>query len=196
MTATKAHVTIDLDDVQKAGGVAQAIVAWASESDDTSSGTVGAEFSTSGPGNGWSTTHGAADFAIRAFEGGALYYIDAEDGRLAEAVAVEEVEPAEGEEGKWEDADGCEWGADDVTYDGSGGWVLRTVEWSEGSVVRLEVPDLEDAIAHPATVAEMVEALDTHGACSDRKSWAELVRSIQKAAEELDGIDPDAIERE
>ena len=177
MTTTKAHITLDITDVRKAGGVEAAIVAWASESDTTSSGTVGPAFSTSGPGSGWSMTHGADDFAIRAFEGGALYYIDQTDGRL---IGVDPAE--EGDDGAEQDIGGC--------------W-YTVGEWSDGSEVRLEVPDIEDAIAHPATFAEMARAVaETHGDKSDRKAWAELVRAVQDAADELDGIEPEDIEAE
>jgi hypothetical protein len=191
VTTNKAHATIDLDDVRRAGGVYAALLKWAEASDTTSAGTVGPEFSTSGPGNGWSVTHDANDFARRAFEGGALYYLDESDGRLASAVRVEQVEPAEGEAGYWTGDDGEEYGPDDVTHDGSGGWVLIDPEWSDESVVRLEVPDIEDAIEYPEIVAEMVRAvIDRHGSASDRAGWKKLVEDIKSAAESLDGIDP------
>lgn len=197
MTTTKAHVTLDITDVRKAGGIEAAIVAWAEGSDTTSSGAVGPAFSTSGPGSGWSKTHGADDFAIRAFGGGSLHYIDEADGRMATAIPVEPVEPAEGEAGKWDDEDGEEYGADEVTYDGGGGWVALRVDWSDGSEVRLEVPGIEDAIAHPAAFAEMARAVaETHGAKSDRKAWAKLVLAVKDAASELDGIEAGGIEAE
>lgn len=82
---TKAHVSIDLSDVVKHGGVEQAILAWASESDDTSSGVIGSSFSCSGPGSGWQKNHDASDYAARALDAGygAMYYLDEADGRLA-----------------------------------------------------------------------------------------------------------------
>ena len=99
--AKKAHVTIDLNDVMRHGSVSDAIIALAESDDATFSGIVGPSFSTSGPGAGWSRTHDANDFAERAFDQGALYYLDADDGRLA---AQDE------ESGKW---DG-KWSVDSV----------------------------------------------------------------------------------
>lgn len=78
-------IKIDLSDVVAAGSVEGAILAWAQSSDEYASGTIGSSFSTSGPGTGWSKTHDASDFAERALSDdyGALYYVDAEDGRVA-----------------------------------------------------------------------------------------------------------------
>jgi hypothetical protein len=161
---TKAHVTIDLDDVRHADGqtIESAILAWAERSDTTASGTVGPAFSTSGPGPGpgWSQTHDASDFAERAVsdEYGALAYIDESDGRLAARPGWTE----EGTSGEHE------------------------LEWSDDSVVRIECPSIEDAIEHPAIVAEMVRSvIDYHGVCSDRKEWHDLIQQIQSASEEL-----------
>lgn len=180
MTAkkTKPHVTIDLADVVNAGGVESALLAWAAESDTTSAGTVGPAFSTSGPGNGWSMTHGADDFALRAFEGGALYYLDAEDGRILTMI------PGEGE-------------SEDDTYRDINGDEFTVGDWSDASVVRLEVPNLDEAIEHPERVAEMVKAvIDHHGPLSDRKGWAELVKGIKEAADALSDIDADELTAE
>lgn len=78
-------IKIDLSDVVAAGSVESAILAFAENSDEYASGTIGSSFSTSGPGAGWSKTHDSSDFAERALddEYGALYYVDSEDGRVA-----------------------------------------------------------------------------------------------------------------
>lgn len=83
MSSKTAHVSLDLDDVRHAGSVGQAIEKWCKDSDTTSCGTIGPSFSTSGPGSGWSTQHDVGDFAERAFNEGAMYYLDTDDGRLA-----------------------------------------------------------------------------------------------------------------
>ena len=168
MSKTTAHVTLDLDDVRRAGSVRAAILEWAEGSDDTASGVIGPEFSTSGPGPGWSKAHDESDFARRALspDYGALYYIDADDGRLAER------------------ADGM------IDTDDEPG----EVEWTSESVVRLECPSVEDAVEHPAVVAEMAQAvIDYHGAESDREDWRKLIVSIREAAEALEDIGVDAL---
>lgn len=169
-TTSKAHVTLDLDDVRHAGGVEQAIIAWSKESDTTSAGVVGPSFSTSGPGPGWSKNHDATDYAARAVKGGAMYYLDETDGTLATAVETND-----------EDGIRCEGG-------------VYEIEWSDASVVCLVCPDIEDAIEEPKFVAEMAQAvIDYHGPMSDRKAWAELVREIKAAADALEDIDADDI---
>lgn len=163
LNKTTAHVTIDLDDVIRAGGVDQALAAWCEASDDTSCGVVGPSFSTSGPGSGWSKQHDASDFAERAMYGGALYYLDTDDGRLA-------LSP--------------EW-TDDL-YEG------QDIEWSEDSVVRIECPTADEALEQPVLVAEMAQAvIDYHGPESDRKAWRSLLEQIKAAAEAFDDIDAD-----
>lgn len=180
MTKKTAHLTIDLADVQRAGGVPQAIAAWCDESDDTSCGVIGPSFSTSGPGPGWSIQHDESDFAARAVEGGALYYIDIDDGRM---IAAEEVSEDE------QDEDG-EWPAD-VIHD-LGGTHSRLGDWSDNSVVRVECPSIDDALEHPAIVAEMAQAvIDHHHVESDCGEWRMLIESIRNAAEALEDIDVD-----
>lgn len=183
---TTTHITIDLDDVVIAGGVSQAIIAWCERSDDTSSGIVGPSFSTSGPGSGWSRQHDADDFAQRAIEEGALYYLDASDGRLIEAEEVSEDEC---------DEDG-EWPTDTFSaMDGCRYRRYRLTEWSENSVVCLTCPDVEEAIEHPHEVAEMAQAvIDYHSAESDTGAWRDLIAGIRTAAAALDGIDLDDFE--
>lgn len=173
-----AHLTIDLDDVRRHGGVRQAIAAWCDESDDTSCGVIGPAFSTSGPGSGWSTNHDAGDFARRAVEGGALYYLDLDDGRL---IGAEEAEDT------WEDGEQ----PDDVIADMGGGY-SRLGDWSDGSVVCIDCPDLDDAMEDPALVAEMAKAVIAHhGEESDRAAWKSLIETIRAAATALEDIDAD-----
>lgn len=168
------------------------MLAWAEGSDTTSAGAIGPEFSTSGPGAGWSTTHGVEEFASRAFDGGALYYLDVSDGRVKEAVPVpDEVEVKRDEDGNLVDEDG------EAVQRDIGGCYYQEGDWSDGSEVRLEVPDLDDALEHPEVVAEMAQAvIDYHGPMSDRKRWAKLVRDIKSAADALDGIDADDLDAE
>lgn len=80
-----AHLSIDLDDVIRYGGVREAIAAWCEASGDTACGVVGPSFATSGPGSGWSREHDSQDFAVRAVEEGGLYYLDLDDGRLVKS---------------------------------------------------------------------------------------------------------------
>ncbi len=99
MTRKTAHVVIGLDDVVRHGGVRQAIAAWCEESDSTACGIIGPSFSTSGPGPGWSIQHDRQDYAARALSngeyGGALYYLDADSGRLAQLEGDEDDEDRE-----------------------------------------------------------------------------------------------------
>lgn len=182
---TRAHVTIDITDVVRAGSVPQAILAWAEESDDTSSGVVGPAFSTSGPGSGWSRDHDRNDFARRAVVGGALHYIDEGDGRM---ISAEEVSDDE------RDDDG-EW-PDDVIHDMGGGH-SRLGDWTDASVVRVECPSVEDAIHWPGAVAEMAQSvIGYHGPCSDRAAWRALLASIRDAAQAIEDTDIDDLEAE
>lgn len=73
----------------------------------------------------------------------------------------------------------------------------QDIEWTDESMIRLECPDIDDAMEYPAMVAEMAQAvIDTHGTLSDRKAWAELVRQIQVAGEAVSDIDADDLEGE
>lgn len=175
-----AHVTLDIDDVRRAGGVEAAIHAWCEQSDDTSSGVVGSAFSTSGPGPGWSKNHTAGDFAARAMSEGALHYIDASNGTMASAEVVDDDE--QDEDGEYPDGtfgDGC-------------GTMVRVGDWTDESVVRLECPSEDDAIAYPAVAAEMARAvIDHHGAESDKAEWLALIQRIRAAAEAFEDIDLD-----
>ncbi len=156
-------VELDIDDVRKAGGVPEAIKKWSEESDSVASGVVGQEFSTSGPGTGWSKQHGPEEWSREAFNGGALYYIDESDGRLRAA----------------EDAEGEEATDDNDVYTDIGGGSYRVGDWSDESVVRLACPDIEDASRYQDIAAEMAKAVwDCHDAASDREAWGELVKAI------------------
>jgi hypothetical protein len=172
---TRAHVTIDLGDVARAGSVEAALHAWCRESDSTSSGVVGPSFSTSGPGPGWSVQHDETDFAQRAMREGAQYYLDAADGRLISAEYVEDEDEDEDEDETLTDLGGCK---------------FRVGDWSDDSVVRIECPSIEDAIEAPERVAEMAQAvIDHHAAKSDCGAWQKLIESIRGAAEALEQID-------
>jgi len=161
------HVTIDLDDVRKAGGVRQALAAWCEEESNlTACGVIGPSFSTSGPGSGWTCECDASDYASRAMHGGALYYLDLDDGRLASSP---------------------DW-TDDDYHD-------EPIEWSDASVVRIDCPDVEEAMENIDIVAEMARSvIDYHGAESDRAEWRTLIEAIRRAAEVLEDIDIDHLE--
>jgi len=181
--ATKSEIVINLDDVIRAGGVEQALHAWCEESDDTSSGVVGPAFSTSGPGSGWSIQHDESDYAQRAIQEGALYYLDASDGRV---VAAEEVADDE------QDEDG-QWPLD--TFGGMDGCRYRMGDWSDDSVVCLVCPDAEEAIEHPRETAAMANAvIEHHRAKSDTAEWHRLIAAIRTAAEALEDIDLDSLQ--
>ena len=180
MRKKTAHVTIDLDDVRSAGGVKQALAAWCEDSDDTSCGIVGPSFSTSGPGSGWSVQHNENDYARRAFTEGALHYLDVDDGKLMSVAEATEDE---------RDKDGNL--PDDVLTD-IGGCVYRIGEWTDESVVRIECPEMDDAMAVPKLVAEMASAVIAHHhAASDCNAWRTLIAQIREAAEALENIDLD-----
>lgn len=173
-TKTKtAYLAIDLGDVRRAGGVPQAILAWSLESDTTGSGyrhTAESSHVAVKP-DGWMPSDPTSQARL-SFEGGALHYIDPTDGRSVSA------EPAE--EG------------DEEAYRDFGGGYFTIGEWSAESEVRIECPDIEDAIEHPAIVAEMArEVIDHHGAESDLAAWKELILAIRGAAEAIEGIDVD-----
>lgn len=176
----EAHVSIDLDDVRAAGSVERALEAWCERSETTSCGVVGPSFSTSGPGSGWSVNHDENDYARRAVEEGALYYLDCDDGKLVSAEEVDEGE--KDENGEW---------PDDVIHD-LGGTHSRLSRWSEESVVEVICPSIEDAIQCPALVAQMAKSVASfHGAMSDKAAWRSLVQQIRDAAESLEDIDLD-----
>lgn len=178
MEARKGHIQIDLHDVFEAGSIEEAIVEWCRQSLTTSSGVVGPTFATSGPGSGWSKKFGAEDFALCALKEGAAHYVNEHDGRMLSALPVDEDEDDEGDD-------------EDIETD-IGGCRYRVGDWTEESVVRIEVPDIEDAIRHPNEVAEMAKAvISHHHSYSDCDEWKDLVLRVQRLAEALDEIDPD-----
>ena len=163
MNATHVTVTIDLDDVRAARGVPPALTAWCEASEETACGVIGPSFATSGPGSGWSCQFNESDYAVRAMEGGAIYYLDIDDGRVASAP---------------------DWTKD--TYAG------QPIEWTSESAVCIRCPSIEDALEHPALVAEMVQAIiDHHHPESDCTAWRRLIESIRTAAAALEDIDLD-----
>ncbi len=179
MTATKskAILTIDMSDVRESGGVANAIIDAAKKSDTVASGVVGMEFATSGPGPGWSKQYGVSEWSREAFNGGATAYVDADDGRVLRT------EPWEGQDNNGQ-----------AVYTDIGGGEYIIGDWSSESEVRVECPDIEDAIEYPETVAEMAQAvIDSHGPMSDRTAWADLIRKIKAAADAFDDIDADEL---
>lgn len=164
MTADPSIIRIDLDDVRTAGSVDGALHAHCASSSDTLSGEVGPTFATSGPGSGWTKKYGASDFAARAMEEGAVYYLNADNGRVAYAP-------------DWEDDE----------YAG------EEIEWTEESMVRIECPRIEDAIEQPRLVAEMAKAVvEYHGANSDKEKWGDLVWRIKALANALSDHEVDA----
>lgn len=218
---TKAALSVDLSDVVKHGSVEQAIIALCEESDDTSSGVIGPSFSTSGPGSGWSKQHDASDYAARALDVGygALYYIDAADGRRAKMVGKDSYAivdasgeyvtedggrtPASDEAQTWERELHADRHLDQMEEDEDGyratdkvvALETAEIEWSDESVVELVCPDEEDALAHPNEFAEMVKAvISTHGAESDKAEWKKLIVAIQEAAEALSDVDADELD--
>jgi hypothetical protein len=179
-TKTKAHVTINLDDVRNHGSVEKAIAAWCEDSDTTSCGVIGSSFSTSGPGPGWSMNHDENDYASRAFEGGAVHYIDATDGRMKSADMVGLNEDDEDDDTIQHDIAGC---------------AYREGKWSSESVVRIECPSLEEAIEETGLVAEMAQSvIDHHYDLSDKAEWKNLIETIREVAEWLEDIDTDALD--
>lgn len=113
-----------------------------------------------GPGYGWSIQYDESDYAKRAMEEGALYYLDVDDGRLASSP---------------------EW-TDDV-YGG------QPIEWSDESVVELEAPCIEDAINNHVLVEQMAaEVIDNHYAESDVSEWIDLIGKIKAATDSFDNI--------
>lgn len=159
-----AHVTIDLDDVRRAGGVKAALAAWCEQSDDTSCGVIGPSFSCSGPGSGWQINHDESDYASRAFRGGALYYLDIDDGRL---IGCESAEDAD-ETCTYRDisADGQTWindlrGSDPGFPDVDPARMTAEERDTLATYLRADDPSLtDDAQGLSSDVADEIEALD------------------------------------
>jgi len=159
-------ISIDIYDIVICGNngrVIDALKSYCEDSSDVSCGVVGPAFTTSGPGSGYSIQHDVTDFARRAMEGGALYYLDTDDGRLAYAP---------------------DW-TDDL-YNG------QEIKWSDKSVVILECPSVEDTIEHPEITAEMAETVIRYKS-SNANEWLQLISSIQDVAEKISRINVDEL---
>lgn len=157
-------ITITMSDVLQHGGIREALTNACDNSETVACGVVGPAFSTSGPGSGWSKQYDETDFAARSFEGGALAYLDLDNGRLATSP-----EWTEGE------------------YDG------QPISWSDESVVCLECPDIQEAIDDPDVFAEMAAAVaELHGAESPCSEWSKMLAAIRELAESIEDIEIDA----
>ena len=86
----KAELTIDLDDVRKAGSVCKAIFNACLEHGQVSSGYSQTVESMVTFGVEWQDGTGIDGYAARALKGGALHYIDHSDGRMVSQEPVED----------------------------------------------------------------------------------------------------------
>lgn len=169
------HLTINLSDVRNAGGVSEAIFAACREHDSISSGYSQTVESAPTFAIEWRDGTSIDGYADRAFAGGALHYIDSDDGRMVSQEPSEE-------------------GDEDATRD-LNGEAFVAGDWSEDSVVALECPDFDDAMEHPDTVALMAQAvIDHHGACSNRVEWKKIIVAMKEAAEAVEDIDADKLD--
>mgnify|MGYP000844097660 FL=1 len=156
-------ITITMSDVLRHGGIRDALIDACDKSDTVACGVIGPAFATSGPGSGWSKQYDETDFAARAFEGGALAYLDLDNGRLATSP---------------------DWDRDE--YAG------QPIEWTDESVVCLECPDIQEAIDEPGVFAEMAAAVaEIHDAESNCREWAKMLASIRKLAECIEEVQID-----
>lgn len=97
--------------------------------------------------------------AVVALAEGARVYIDTDDGRCC----MQDASDASDE---------------DALVD-IGGSYYTISDWSEHSVVRLEVPSIDDALSHPEMALQMGrQAVRYHGACSDITGWRELLAEL------------------
>lgn len=105
--------------------------------------------------------------ALVGLNEGARIYIDTADGRTCEQIGAESTDP-------------------DAMMD-IGGSYYTISDWSEYSVVELEVPTIDGALERPDVARKMARAAkSTHHAESDLSGWNELI-------EELDEIEGAAI---
>lgn len=110
---------------------------------------------------------GTEQDAVVGLNQGARIYIDSADGRTCEQIGAESTDP-------------------DAMMD-IGGSYYTISDWSEYSVVELEVPTIEEALERPETARKMARAAKAwHYVESDLSAWAELI-------EELDEIEGAAI---
>ena len=105
--------------------------------------------------------------ALVGLNEGARIYIDTADGRTCEQIGAESTDP-------------------DAIMD-IGGSYYTVSDWSDTSVVELEVPTIDEALERPDVARKMARAAkSTHHAESDLSGWNELI-------EELDEIEGAAI---
>lgn len=81
-------IKLSINDLTPGESIAAAILHACAVDDEIASGTIGPSFACSGPGSGWQVDYDVTDYAERALSdseeyGGALGYIDADDGRMA-----------------------------------------------------------------------------------------------------------------
>jgi hypothetical protein len=92
---------------------------------------------------------------------GARIYIDSADGRTCEQVGAEITNP-------------------DALMD-IGGSYYTISDWSEYSVVELEVPTIDEALERPEVARKMARAAKlTHHAESDLDGWKELIEELDE----------------
>lgn len=99
--------------------------------------------------------------AVTAFNEGSMVYIDTNDGRACHQVPCDP------------DTEGC---LMDI-----GGQYYTIGDWTEDSVVCIDVPTIDDALEHPDFVRSMwVSMRSYHYACSDFLAWKELMDELKK----------------
>lgn len=100
--------------------------------------------------------------SAQALADGFLHYIDADDGRCISQLS----------------ADGAH--KDDIKTD-VGGCRYTISDWSDDSVVELEVPTIDEALERPDVARKMARAAkSTHHAESDLSAWAELIEELDE----------------
>ena len=105
--------------------------------------------------------------AVDGLNQGARIYIDTADGCTCEQIGAQSTDP-------------------DAMMD-IGGSYYTVSDWSQASVVELEVPTIDEALEQPYVARKMARAAkSTHHAKSDLSGWNELI-------EELDEIEGAAI---
>lgn len=108
---------------------------------------------------------GSEKSALVGLNEGARIFIDSGDGRTCEQVGAESTDP-------------------DAIMD-IGGSYYTVSDWSETSVVELEVPTIDEALERPDVARKMARAAkSTHHAESDITAWAELIEEL----DEIEGV--------
>ena len=99
--------------------------------------------------------------ALVGLSEGARIFIDSGDGRTCEQVGAESTDP-------------------DAIMD-IGGSYYTVSDWSETSVVELEVPTIDEALERPDVARKMARAAkSTHHAESDTSAWMELIEELDE----------------